>query len=407
MRAHILDSRDEGNARCDLCRISLDEYVKGLPSTYQDYEIQREIVSNVYLDHLVDTVMAFRHIPPIVLVVPPKGHNREGRDLVVKDFKILDGLQRTFRLKAIHSTLEFSRGLKNPSQYLQWSKFKLSRQFSEKLTALNSSTEVLLRILDNRVRRGSAVDESFSRNKQWFEVWSGLTPDEEVRKMLTLNAGHKPVKTRHQLELLFLNLLPILRTGGGEGFDLVREKDIASAQFSKQRRPGAFHFAHVLAALLSLHAGKPLTPTTGLIRDIQGEDSIEEYSDFTNADFLKAFVSFLVAFDKQLHDQYGEIGVLWMGRETTLAGLFGALGANASEQEQPASKSMKELLKVTRANPRVLALDRYEKERNSLDLSKVNIGNVNRVAVFRAVSDILTNDPKSVNWRVHFGVEAT
>jgi hypothetical protein len=63
MRATILDQRDDGHTRCYLCKLSLEDYIQGLPKTYQDYDIQREIVSNVYLDTLVDTVIARRHIP--------------------------------------------------------------------------------------------------------------------------------------------------------------------------------------------------------------------------------------------------------------------------------------------------------------------------------------------------------
>jgi hypothetical protein len=60
MKATILDSRDDGRGKCYLCKITLANYIKGLPSTYQDYDIQREIVTNVYLDHLVDTIVAER-----------------------------------------------------------------------------------------------------------------------------------------------------------------------------------------------------------------------------------------------------------------------------------------------------------------------------------------------------------
>lgn len=69
IKARILDSRTEGDSTCFLSSMSLEDYVGALPSSYRDYEVQREIVSNVYLDHLVDTVLNRRHIPPIVLVV--------------------------------------------------------------------------------------------------------------------------------------------------------------------------------------------------------------------------------------------------------------------------------------------------------------------------------------------------
>src|SRR4051812_28289158 len=109
VRAQILDTRDDDGSRCYLCRISLEEYVMGLPSTYRDYAVQREIVSNVYLDRLVDTVLERRHIPPIVLVAEAGDYTEEGAELlVVRAFKILDGLQRTYRLQVIRETIRYS-----------------------------------------------------------------------------------------------------------------------------------------------------------------------------------------------------------------------------------------------------------------------------------------------------------
>src|SRR5712671_2221640 len=105
MKATILDSRTDGGSECFLCRITLEDYVASLPATYQDYDVQREIVSNVYLDHLVDTVLAGKHIPPIVLV--GGNHTRDGDELLIESFKILDGLQRTFRLQAIRLTITY------------------------------------------------------------------------------------------------------------------------------------------------------------------------------------------------------------------------------------------------------------------------------------------------------------
>ena len=107
MKATILDSRDDGKGKCYLCKIKLEDYVKGLPSTYQDYDIQREIVSNVYLDRLVDTVLFRRHIPPIVLVVDNKKFHQRGKRVEIESPKILDGLQRTFRLQAIRNSIDF------------------------------------------------------------------------------------------------------------------------------------------------------------------------------------------------------------------------------------------------------------------------------------------------------------
>lgn len=406
MKGEVLDIRKDKAGTCYLCKITLEEYLNSLPDTYQDYDIQREIVSNVYLDRLVETVLSKSHIPPIVLVADRK-HALVKSDAIIvsaNKFKILDGLQRTFRLKAIRETINYSiKHIRRPTDPLGLNSFRFSRQFSAELRKFDSTTDVLRAVLEARVKSGSeSVLDTFRSNEQWFEIWTGLSPDEEVRKMLTLNAGHKPVKTRHQLELLFLNLLPILRADDATSFELVREKEISSTQFSKARSVGSFHFAHIITSLLSLHAGKPIAPSTSLIESIQGSDiEVDEYVDFTSPRFLKSFISFLVNADETISEAFPAEGVLWVGREVTLAGLFGAIGAHAREIERSPSFVMAQLREEINAHPKYLNLVQFEFERNSVDLSKVNIGNVNRNAVFNAMRSFLVK-PKKLDWAAFF-----
>src|SRR5688500_18252822 len=101
MDARILDERTDDRGTCFLCRASLSDYIASVPATYQQYDIQREIVTNVYLDRLVETVLKRRHIPIIVLVAEAADYtvSQDRSTLQLSNYKILDGLQRTFRLK--------------------------------------------------------------------------------------------------------------------------------------------------------------------------------------------------------------------------------------------------------------------------------------------------------------------
>ena len=411
MNAQILDTRNDGESRCFLAKMTLEEYISAIPSTYQDYDVQREIVSNVYLDKLVDTVLEKRHIPPIVLVVDEDNLLKSGDKLAIKTFKILDGLQRTFRLKTIRETIDYCLNelQDEPQEYLALNRFKFSRKFSSDLRELNSNTEVLRAVLQSLVLHGKkALLETYSKNNQWFEIWTGLDPNAEVRKMLTLNAGHKPVKTRHQLELLFLNLLPVLRMDDDGEFRLVREKEVGSTQFSKGRDCGSFHFAHIITALLSFYSGKPVTPSADLIQDMQGEDNlVEEYGELMNPTFLKKFVSFLVRLDRVISDKYNQLGVMWMGREVSLAGLFGALGSFADESGISREDAMIRMLQLVKKDAGILRLVEFEKVRNSIELSKVNIGNVNRTAIYSAIKSLLQDPTRKnqLNWRKCFDMD--
>jgi len=408
MIAKILDERAEGSSTCLLAQITLEEYVNGLPTTYRAYDVQREIVTNVYLDHLVNTVLERRHIPPIVLVVDAGKFVRNEQELKIETFRILDGLQRTFRLRSIRETIKYALKPRqeSPADCLSWSRFKFSRHFSTDLREIESNSDVLRAVLESLQKLGQdRLLETYTQNTQWFEIWTGLSPDEEVRKMLTLNAGHKPVKARHQLELLFLNLLPLLREGEGKAFQLVREKEVGATQFSKGRQCGSFHFAHIITALLSLYGGKPVAATTDLIQGIQsGESNVDEYAEFMKPDFLQHFVAFLVQLDQVLTEEYGEIGTRWMGREISLAGLFAGIGAISIEKRIPREDVMEELLRLASANPKALDLEQFETVRNSVELSKVNIGNINRNAVFGATKALLRNHGNvQIDWRNFFG----
>ncbi|WP_162823761.1 hypothetical protein [Lysobacter sp. TY2-98] len=406
MKAQYLDKRSERKATCYLCSIKLGDYLASLPASYEDYEVQREIVSNVYLDHLVSTVLERRHIPPIVLIA--KTVSKNGSSLTIENFKILDGLQRTYRLHAIQRTIEFALSEHlDPSELLGLSRFAFSRKFSTELRQHSSNTEILRAVLEFRSEHGAdELRNCLSKNPQWFEVWTGLTAADEVRKMLILNAGHKPVKTRHQLELLFLNLLPVLRRAGAGKFEIVREKEVGSSQFSKVRAPGEFHFAHLITAMLSFLRGRPVAASTGLVQEVNGASDDEEDATLAiDPELFNEAVRFLVRLEALLEEQHGDLARLWIGREVTLSGLFAGLGAYFAESNSR-EFPFKKFIATLKANPKALRLSEFESTRNSLDLSKINIGNVNRLAVFNATLSLLHNPSSNLHWRKYFAMEA-
>lgn len=406
MNGEILDKRTEGESECLLCKFTLEEYIQSLPEAYQDYDIQRAIVTNVYLDHLVDTVLSRNHIPPIVLVAAQHEVQTYESAVTVDTFKILDGLQRTFRLQAIRRTIEYCIEIvKDPNKELELSKFSFSRRHSAALKEYDSNTTILGAIVSKYAEIGEEeLRASFTENLQWFELWVNLDLEDEIRKMLVLNAGHKPVTSRHQLELLFLNVLPVFRKKEDKDFSIKREKEISATSFSKNRACGSFHFAHLITSLLSLYQGKPVAPSTSLIQSIHtDDDGIERYGKLLKPQFLKSFMDFLVSIDQTISAQYPKRGAQWMGREVTLSGIFGAIGLVASDSERSREELMALFLKRVAENESILALDDFEDVRNSLDLSKVNIGNVNRRAVFEATVDLLGNlPPQSLNWNYYF-----
>lgn len=405
MKANILEKFKESDSTCFLTSINLHEYISSLPSDYKSYEVQREIVKNTYLDNLISTIIEGNHIPPIVLVIEEGEYSLSDSVIQVKQYKILDGLQRTFRLKLIFDTVQLLldeleiRG----SGILEWSKLQLNKHFKDKLLSIDSNSTILFDLKEFTKREGKQRLKQLFERQQWFEIWQGLSPDQEVTKMLILNAGHKPVKTKHQLELLFRNIIPILQKVDFPEFELIREKEISSIQYSKSRVKGQFHFSHIITSVLSLSEGKTLTSNTNLIQKTQSNYFNEEVFDkFLHIDFLKEFIRSLLEIDNAVTDEFRDIGIKWMGRETSLVGMFAATGKYINENYIKPVEALKHLQHVIIQNPKLLALEDFEKQRNSLDLAKVNIGNVNKTAVYEGIAAILNGVTEEINWSLYF-----
>jgi hypothetical protein len=405
METEILDLRIDNGNKCYLCKISLYQFITNLPDDYKDYDIQREIVSNIYLDTLIDTVLNFKHIPPIVLVVEKGNHSENNTTLNISTFKILDGLQRTYRLKIIWDTIKlFEAQLKNDKGFLNLNRLQLSRKFAEEFYAINSSSKVLDTLISfYKKDKHVELKASYTENFQWFEIWTDLTPEQEVEKMLILNAGHKPVKIKHQLELLFRNLLPVFKKIKLDDFKLIREKETSSVTYSKNRKYGQFHFSHLITSIISFKEGEPITTNTDLINEIQKKElDINEYKDFFTYEFFIEFIRFLLLLDKYLQVNYENDGIRWMGRETAMDGLFAALGKYSQEKGISPINTMHEFAAILGEGKNIFNLKEYEEARNRVELSKVNIGNVNKKAVFNAIYDVISLRKDNIVWKDYF-----
>src|SRR6185295_16101146 len=189
----ILDRIEETAGKCFLVKIRLREYIESLSEDYKAYEIQREIVTNVYLDNLIQTILDKKHIPSLVLVCEKEDFVLNNADFTVMKFKILDGLQRTFRLKSIFDTINlFIDEYEQSANILNLSKLQLSKQYKDKLETFAGSAIHLSKISEHVKENNTQIPElkKLFERYQWFEIWTGLDDESEVEKMLVLNAGH-------------------------------------------------------------------------------------------------------------------------------------------------------------------------------------------------------------------------
>ncbi|RZQ16702.1 hypothetical protein D8T50_12520, partial [Vibrio vulnificus] len=173
----------------------MQEYLNSLSSDYKDWNIQRGIIDNRYLDDIIDTVLNKKHIPSLVLIsendeISKTLHNEKA---TIKNFKILDGLQRTHRLKTILNSKEFI--LEHLEDIKQLTPIGISRKYLNEINSKNASTTIIKK-LTNEINSGKSLDSILDFD-QWIEVWEGLSIKEQVDKMLILNAGHKHVSLKH------------------------------------------------------------------------------------------------------------------------------------------------------------------------------------------------------------------
>lgn len=407
MRVDVLDRFEEGSSDGILCRVSFTEYVTNLPSDFRQYFVQRGITSNRYLDNLWETVVEKKHIPLMVLVAS----SRDGKPESSNDFelsrgwKILDGLQRTHRMKIMFDVAQHllenvdeQPGLLSDLEPVS----KIVRRHKSWLFENDCSSSLFVKMLKSKRSMGDEAFRCvFDDVNLWLEVWFGLNENEQIQKMLILNAGHKSVNIKHQIELLFADYLNVLERNLG-GSQILRERDKSSIAYSKSREVGQFHFSHLVTAFQSLDAGKPISTNADFAAEKSlamptGEDSKLEI----NIELLEAFADFL----HKLNEEFGrdEVSIKWLGREVVLAGIFGAIGKFSSE---------KRILKVSVLNDfgadlkdfsRWLELDKFEFARNGLNLAKVNIGNRNKMAVQNATLQFLSKSSHAPpDWRELF-----
>lgn len=394
------EKNTDGNGNCYLSGCTLAMYMDSIPVEYRDNVIQRGIVKNVYLDRIVDTIISQGNIPAITLIGEEVEVLEAGKKIKLKKYRILDGLQRTYRIHEVWKSLKLFDEIGNKEELKTMSKMKIARSFSDKLREKECDVSVLLAIIDEYKRNGNIdrFKRYFYESIQWFEIWEELSPIQETEKMLILNAGHKQMDIRHQLELLFLNVLPrlneICTQNGGKG--IKRNKEISDTLYSKNRIKGEFYFSHIISAIISYYQKKPITTNTALVNQVQEDkDNLENYFSYSK---LESYMRFLVDFDDKLVYKFGDIGVKWIARETTLVALFAAI-ALYDEKHSDVSGFDKLINKV-----KCLNLSEFESAKQiNVEISKVNVGNITKKAVKNAVLELLEDKTECIDWNNYFG----
>lgn len=388
--------------QCYLVGMKLNDYLNNLPLDYQDYDIQRGIVRNNYLDNIGRDIIKGNHLPVITLTTD-RVINKEKSS--IEDFKILDGLQRTFRIHQLYLFLQkiteeeikneifdvVKKGDKSEFRRKYRTEWKLSDEFSYTVLEARNIVETFIKYRNELVP--NKLLDIFDR-EQWFEVWEKLSIEDEIRKMILLNAGHKPMNNYHQLELLFLNQLSFIKKRFSN-IEIVRGKDMSTLAYAKSRKKHQFYFAHIIETILSFLNEDVVTLNSSLIQSIQeGDDASIRIQE--NPEIISETIDFLLKFDDILDSQFGNEGTKWIAKDTVLTAVVVAISRT--------KKTYKEFLNLLNKYPDMLNINGFNEWRKTLDISSINIGKYTKETVISGVSDFIRNS-QQINWKKYSGGE--
>lgn len=398
--SHTTENSSEKELQCYLIGMKLNDYLKNLPSDYQDYDIQRGIVRNNYLDNIGRDIIKGNHLPVITLTTD-RLINKEKSS--IEDFKILDGLQRTFRIHQLYLFLKeiskeeikneifdvVKKGDKPEFRRKYRTEWKLSDEFSYTVLEARNIVETFIECRNELVPDN--LLDIFDR-EQWFEVWEKLSIEDEIRKMILLNAGHKPMNNYHQLELLFLNQLSFIKEQF-PNIEIIRGKDMSTLAYAKSRKKNQFYFAHIIETILSFLNKDVVTLNSSLIQSIQeGDDAAIRIRE--NPEIISETIAFLLEFDERLDSHFGNEGTKWIAKDTVLTAVVVAISRTGI--------TYKRFIELLSEYPFMLNINGFNEWRKTLDISSINIGKYTKETVILGVSDFIENH-NLINWKRYSG----
>lgn len=393
MKFTLLDNKP---GQWSLAKSNLWDYLEDIDTEKFMFDIQRNIVVNSYLDGIYTTVSEDNPIPPITIAT--KNATLSGLNTIVVDyFSIVDGLQRTYRLWLYKRIVELGR--KNSGDWKETvNQLNALPEYSRGFYTINRIKD----IIDN----ADKVEQRFRAYNVYFYIWENLSQTQLIKLMLTLNVGAKRVSRTHQYELIFLN---VYKQGASLSKDvkLIRRKEAGFSKIkSGERAVGELAFSSVMVGFQSLLEGKPLRIDTSdfNLENIEDDSFIEanEVENMFGEYNLKQYLSGLFTLDSILSEcGKNEEYLKWFVKDTTIAGIMGAIGAKmrieGNVQEYWFDRLTGNLNKIGNDPYRLHEFDECYK---TLPSTRINIGKVVRNAIYYYTLGII--DGELQNWSETF-----
>lgn len=375
-----------------LGKVSLLEYIKSLTEENFRYEIQRGIVSNPFLDTILDAVVENKPLAPVSLV--SKDFEDGDKTLSINQFNILDGLQRTFRFWIYYQLAKLAKE-KNSNDYRL-----VTKEF--KTICDDYSLAVSPRQVRGLFKHDNAINvwnlnELYSNFDLYLYIWTDLSVDQEIKQMLILNAGQKQMSLNHQFELIYMRLFEENTFYEGK-IKILRSKDGKITN----RNIGEYSMSTVIIGVQSLVNMKPMRLSRDMLYkdDFQNDMLLSSMDGVFTIGFVRKFLDMFNILDKKIsvNQEYSN----WFAKDTTISGMMAGIGQHIQALNHDSSYVLANLSQSVESivGAEAFRLDEYNKVYSELSGAKVNIGKVLRRAVMIYTQNVL--DGTAMSWKEAF-----
>lgn len=375
-----------------LGKVSLLEYIKSLTEENFRYEIQRGIVSNPFLDTILDAVVENKPLAPVSLV--SKDFEDGDKTLCINQFNILDGLQRTFRFWIYYQLAKLAKE-KNSNDYRL-----VTKEF--KTICDDYSLAVSPRQVRGLFKHDNAINvwnlnELYSNFDLYLYIWTDLSVDQEIKQMLILNAGQKQMSLNHQFELIYMRLFEENTFDEGK-IKILRSKDGKITN----RNIGEYSMSTVIIGVQSLVNMKPMRLSRDMLYkdDFQNDMLLSSMDGVFTIGFVRKFLDMFYILDKKIsvNQEYSN----WFAKDTTISGMMAGIGQHIQALNHDSSYVLANLSQSVESivGAEAFRLDEYNKVYSELSGAKVNIGKVLRRAVMIYTQNVL--DGTAMSWKEAF-----
>lgn len=390
MKIKVLDKKIDGEKSWFLGKISLWDYLSSVKPQNFEFDVQRGIVKNRYLDSILQSINTNEAIPPITITINNYKNDDIESYIDIEDgnFNILDGLQRTYRLwlyKEISEIAIPEKNLFGNTQYNIIDVINTLKKWPFYIPGVISVSQIKTLLDTSQTINVNRIKDIYKNFSLYMYIWSGLNDREVIQKMLILNAGQRKVSIGHQYELMFLQIINDYKLP--QSVKLIREKETeySTVKIGK-RKIGEFIFSSTIIGIQSLVAGKPIRLSPDNLELGTEDDYISEsqVTLYFNQPFLNIYLNSLYEIDSALYNNNEEY-LKWFVKDTTISGIMGAIGFFLKDLEG----DYNEIYKQTMANltqeiklSDIFNIKSFYLEYNKLSSQKINIGDKVRMAIY-------------------------